>query len=140
MKTPTHADARTLLDELASLRDQQERMARLVRFGGELPPLAVSERSIANRIDGCLSRLWIASEFRDGCCWFRCDSDSMIVKAAAGLLCAYHSGRPPMEIEGDSRDVLTEAGVTQHLTSNRRNGLTRVIGKIAEFVATCRAN
>jgi cysteine desulfuration protein SufE len=63
----------------------------------------------------------------------------MIVKAAAGLLCAYHSGRTPEEIAGDARDVLTEAGVTQHLTANRRNGLTRVNGRIAEFVAACRA-
>lgn len=80
----------------------------------------------AHRVEGCLARLWLVAEYRDGRCWFRSESDSLIVKAVAGLICEFYSGRTPAEILAHPPEFLSRLGITQHLTQNRRAGLARV--------------
>ena len=133
-----NAEVQSLLEAAAATRDRHVRLALLLRFGSGLPPLPQSDKSERNRVPGCLAQLWLVREFRLGQCWFRCDSDSAVVKAGAGLLCAYHEGQTPEEILNCQRDILAEAGVTQHLTPSRRNGLSRVREAIREFAKTCR--
>jgi TatD DNase family protein len=55
------------------------------------------------------------------------------VKGVAGLLCEFYSGHAPAEILACEPSFLREAGITQHLTPNRRNGLARVWERIRDF-------
>jgi cysteine desulfuration protein SufE len=78
----------------------------------------------------------VRSEFREGRCFFVCDSDSLVVKAVAGLLCEFYSGQPPAEILAHDPAFLAPFGITQHLTPNRRNALARVWEHIENFAET----
>ena len=89
----------------------------------------------AFRVEGCLSKLWFVPEFRDGRCWFRSESDSLFVKAMAGLLCDFYSGHTPEEIAALEPDFLRNVGFSHHLTPSRRNALGRVWQKIRAFAA-----
>jgi cysteine desulfuration protein SufE len=122
-----------LTTELAALKNGQDRLALLVERAKKLPPLAPALRVEANLIPGCLAKLWLAAEFRDGNCFFACDSDSLVVKAVAGLLCEFYSGHPPAEIRVHDPQFLAPLGITQHLTPNRRNALARVWEHINSF-------
>ncbi len=122
-----------LTAELAALKNGQDRFAHLVERARQLPPLTPEFRTENNLLPGCLAKLWFVSEFRDGRCFFRCDSDSLVVKAIAGLLCDFYSDQPPAEILAHSPDFLAPLGITQHLTPNRRNALAKVWERIRQF-------
>ena len=57
----------------------------------------------------------------------------MVVKSIAGLLCEIYDGATPQEILEHPPEFLAEAGVTSHLSANRRNALTQVWKKIRAF-------
>src|SRR5665213_2276727 len=84
--------------ELAALKYGQDRLAFLVEKAKRRPPPAPELRVEENLIPGCLAKLWFVAEFCDGKCFFDCDSDSLVVKAVAGLLCEFYSGHAPAEI------------------------------------------
>lgn len=122
-----------LTAELSALKNGQDRLALLVDRAKRIPPLAPDRRVEANLIPGCLAQLWFVSECRSGHCCFACDSDSLIVKAIAGLLCDFYSGQMPAEILAHDPKFLAPLGITQHLTPNRRNALGKVWERISEF-------
>lgn len=119
--------------ELAALKNGQDRLAHLVEQARRRAPLAPEQRVDSNLIPGCLAKLWVVSQFRDGCCFFACDSDSLVVKAIAGLLCEFYSGHRPAEILTHDPKFLAPLGITQHLTPNRRNALSRIWERIRAF-------
>ena len=124
-----------LIAELTAVKNGQDRLALLVARAKQRPPLAPEFRVEQNLLPGCLAKLWFTAEFQDGKCFFHCDSNSLVVKAIAGLLCDFYSGQPPAEILAHDPAFLAPLGITQHLTPNRRNALARVWEKIREFAA-----
>ena len=122
-----------LTAQLAALKNGQDRLALLVEWAKKLPPLSAELRVDQNLIPGCLAKLWFVAQFRDGRCFFACDSDSLVVKAIAGLLCNFYSGHAPAEILAHSPEFLAPLGITQHLTPNRRNALAKVWERIRQF-------
>ena len=128
-----------LTARLSALKNGQDRFAFLVEQARQRPPFASELRVADNLIPGCLARLWFLPQFRDGQCFFACDSDSLVVKAVAGLLCEFYSGHLPSEILAHDPGFLAPLGITQHLTPNRRNALAKVWDRIKEFAAERRA-
>jgi len=126
---------RMLLAELTRPKDAQGRLSLVVERGRKLAPLPEDRRLPEHQVPGCLSKLWLVMEFKDGCCHFACDSDSAVVKGIAGLLCEFYSGHTPREILAHDASFLSQAGITQHLTTNRRNGLGRVQEMIRDFAS-----
>ena len=122
-----------LLQQLSGLRDAQERFAFLVERGRSQPSFDAPDKCDRFKVEGCLANLWLVPSWRDGRCYYRADADSVIVKAIAGLLCDFYSGHPPEEIFGMNPAFLGQVGITQHLTPNRRNALSRVWEQIRSF-------
>ncbi len=121
---------------LRQCRNAQERLAWLVEQARQRPPLPADLRTAAHRVPGCLSQLWLVAEFRDGRCWFRCDSDSQVVRAMAILVAEVYSGCAPAEIVGDHSDWLASLGLDRLLTPNRRNAQARIGDRIRAFAAS----
>ncbi|HMO51664.1 MAG TPA: SufE family protein [Kiritimatiellia bacterium] len=130
---PIQDTIRATLDELQVFGDPLDRLEYLVDRARAMPPLPESARTEENRIDGCMARLWMTVALVDGHCRFKTDSDSMIVKSIAGLLASLYDGATPQEILENPPDFLAEAGITSHLSANRRNALTQVWKKIRAF-------
>lgn len=122
-----------LLAHLARCQGAQQKLMWLVAQARQRPPLEPHLRTDAFRVEGCLSKAWLVAEFGDGQCFFRCDSDSQVVRAIVGLLCDLYSGHPSAEILAHDPAFLREAGITQHLSGNRRNALSRVWETIRTF-------
>ncbi|MEY2409801.1 MAG: cysteine desulfuration protein SufE, partial [Verrucomicrobiota bacterium] len=122
-----------LVAELAGLDNTQARLAWLIERARERPLLPASQRVDAHRVEGCLSQLWFVPHFRKGHCWFQSESDSLFVKALAGLLCDFYSGHTPEEIATHDAAFLEKLGFSHHLTPHRRNTLGRVWDKIQDF-------
>jgi len=117
-----------VLGELTAFGDPLERLEYLVDRARAMPPLPE-----ADKIEGCMAQLWMTASFSGGRCRFHSDSDSMVVKSIAGLLCELYDGATPQEILEHSPEFLAEAGITSHLSANRRNALTQVWKRIRAF-------
>ena len=124
---------RALIDELAMFDDPHERFQYIIDRAKSAPALDAKYKVDSLLIEGCTSNLWMLPEFRDGVCRFSSDADSMITKGIASLVCEFYDGATPSEVAGSDADFLGEVGVTQHLSPNRRNGLTNLVGKIRAF-------
>jgi cysteine desulfuration protein SufE len=124
-----------LLADLAVFSDDHARLDYLMELAQERPRLPVEFQRDEFRVVGCVSNLWIVPAWREGRCWFQSDSDALIVRGIGGLLCEFYNGETPAAILAMPPDFLREAGVTAHLSSNRRNGLAnawRVLKTFAE--------
>ena len=115
-----------LIEDLSLLPSAQDRLLYLVEAARKEPPLGEEFRTELFKVQGCLSNLWFVPELREGRCYFRADGDSHIVKAIAVLLCKFYSGFTPEEIEASDPAFLAEVGISQHLSPNRRNALSRL--------------
>ncbi len=124
---------RELIDDLSLLPSAQDRLMYVVDKAKKAPNLPAELRTDQTRVEGCLSNLWFVPEFRDGNCYFRVDADSHIVRGIALVLAEFYSGHPPKEILANDPSFLSEVGITQHLSPNRRNGLSRLWDKIRVF-------
>lgn len=130
---PIRETIKDILDDLTAFTDPLERLEYLVDRAREMPTLADEDKVEENRIEGCMAQLWMTSDFVNGTCRFVSDSDSMVVKSIAGLLCDIYNEATPQEVLEHPPEFLAEAGVTSHLSANRRNALTQVWKKIRAF-------
>ena len=124
-----------LIDDLSLLPSAQDRLMYVVDRAKKTPPLRPELRTAETRVEGCLSNLWFIPEFRDGKCYFQVDADSHIVRGIAIVLAEFYSGHTPAEILQNDPAFLSTVGITQHLSPNRRNGLSRLWDKIRTFAA-----
>ncbi len=122
-----------LAANLAPFKTPQDRLARMIQIGRAAPGLPEEFKTSERKLEGCLSNLWLRSDFRDGLCFFEADSDSAIVKGLATVMCELFSALPPGEILQADLAPLRQAGLWQQLTPNRRTGLSRLVDHIHEF-------
>ena len=121
-----------LAAQLGTRKVGQDRFGWLVELARKRPAPAPGLRADENLIPGCLAKLWFTAHFREGRCFFDCDSDSLVVQAVAGLLCDFYSGHAPAEILAHDPNFLAPFGITQHLTPNRRNALSKIWDRIRQ--------
>ena len=128
-----------LIEEITLIPDAYERLGHIVERGKNAPGLPDDLQIESFKIEGCMSQLWVVPEFRDGMCHFQSESDSAIVKGIASLLCDFYSEAKPEDIVATDAEFLGEVGITQHLSPNRRNGLSRIVESIQRFAKSCMA-
>ena len=126
-----------LIEELMPFEDPLERFAYVIDRAKDAPGLEDEYKIETFLIKGCISQLWVFPRFENGTCFFQADSDASITKGTATLLCELYSGEKPEEIIRLEPDFLSEVGITQHLSPNRRNGLTGVREKIKTYAQHC---
>ncbi|MCG8528014.1 MAG: SufE family protein [Opitutales bacterium] len=122
-----------LVDDLSIIEDPHERLAYIIDIGKSSDGLSEELQIDKYRIEGCISNLWLVPAEKNGKCFYTADSDAMITKGFASLLCNLYSGHSPEEILKINPEFLADVGVTQHLSPNRRNGLTQVGERIVSF-------
>ena len=122
-----------LVEELIPFEDHLERLTYVIDRAKDNPGLDEEYKIDTFLIKGCVSQLWIFPSFVDGKCHYQADSEASITKGTASLLCDLYSGESPADIISLEPDFLSDVGITQHLSPNRRNGLTGVREKIKDY-------
>ena len=128
------------LDEIRSdfalLDDWEDRYRYVIELGRMLPALDDAVRIDANKVRGCASQVWLASEIRpapgaEPVLRFAGDSDAHIVKGLVAILLTLYSGRSVSEILSiDARAELAGLKLVEHLTPQRSNGLLSMVERI----------
>ena len=122
-----------LMEELMPFEDHLERFTYIIDRAKSTDPLPEDCKIETFLIKGCVSQLWVFPQYKEGRCQFQADSEASITKGTAGLLCELYSNETPEDIVRMEPDFLAEVGITQHLSPNRRNGLTGVREKIKAY-------
>jgi cysteine desulfuration protein SufE len=129
-----------MVEELSPFEDHLERLTYVIDRAKDLPGLEDDFKIDTFLIKGCVSQLWVFPTFKEGKCFYQADSDASITKGTASLLCDLYSGENPEDIVRFEPDFLGDVGITQHLSPNRRNGLTGVREKIKAYAQMQIAN
>jgi cysteine desulfuration protein SufE len=120
----------------ALLDDWDDRYRYIVELGRKLEPLPEAARIEANKVSGCASQVWLASdiernELNEPVLRFAGDSDAHIVRGLIVILLAACSGKPARQLlEVDALSLFDRLGLREHLTPQRSNGFTSMIGRI----------
>ena len=128
-----------ILADLEALFDQDEKFAYLIRKGRETAPLADELHTEKYLVKGCMSQLWLVPELKEGRVFFQIDSDAAIPKGIAAILAEVYSGLTPSEVLALPADFLKNAGVEEHLSMNRRNGLANLTRQIQMYALAYKA-
>jgi len=123
--------------DFALLDEWEDRYRYLIELGRSLPPLPETLRTDANKVRGCASQVWLASDIRTlrpgaaPVLSFKGDSDAHIVRGLIAILFALYQDKTAEEILAiDARPVFSELGLAQHLTPQRSNGFFSMVERI----------
>lgn len=123
-----------IIEEFDGLSDWMDRYAYIIEQGSTLPEFPDSEKTPANLIEGCQSRVWIAPHLNDnGSIHFDADSDAMIVKGIVALLMRVLNDRTPHEILDADLYFIDKIGLQEHLSPTRSNGLLAMVKQIRNY-------
>jgi len=123
-------------DNFALLDDWDDRYRYVIELGRTLDPMPETEHSAANKVQGCVSQVWLSkhidrSEADKPKLKYLGDSDAHIVRGLIAILLTLYSGRTPQQIlAADATQVFEEFGFREHLTPQRSNGLRAMVERI----------
>ena len=119
------------------LDNWEDRYRYVIELGRSLPPLPEAERTEANKVRGCASQVWLATNAVVSAVetaprlYFKGDSDAHIVRGLVAILFAIYAGRRPDEIlRIDAQTAFRRLGLAEHLTPQRSNGFASMVERI----------
>ncbi len=128
---PHPAAFEEIRENLSYLDDWEDRYKYIIELGQALPPLADAEKNSANKVQGCVSQVWLVTERDRELLTYRGESDAMIVRGLVAILVALYSARPAEEIAAtDAISIFDELGLREHLSTQRSNGLVAMVNRI----------
>ena len=125
-----------IVSNFSLLDEWDDRYRYVIELGRDLPPFEERDRNAANKVQGCASQVWLATEVKpDGAdgpvLSFSGDSDAHIVRGLIAILFAIYSGKHAREILGtDAVALFEQMGLREHLTPQRSNGFRSMVQRI----------
>lgn len=115
--------------------DRESKLYYIMELGDKLPPLSDEDKKDVNLIKGCMSKVWLTAEKRDGNVLFQADSNTDITKGLISLLIRVLSNQPAEEVAKSDLFFIDEIGMNQMIGSQRSNGFTSMIKQMKLFAA-----
>ena len=122
------------------LDDWEDRYRHVIELGRAMPPLDAAFRVPATKVQGCASQVWILPQIsgkgQDARFDFQGESDAMIVRGLIAILHALYGGLTLADVgQVDAPAELGRLGLTDHLSSQRSNGLRAMVERIRSVAA-----
>ncbi len=132
-------------DNFDLLDDWDDRYRYVIELGRMLAPLPEELRTSANKVQGCVSQVWVAtsidrSQPGEPVLNFVGDSDAHIVRGLIAILFTLYSGKTARHILAtDALALFDELGFKDHLTPQRSNGLRSMVERVRADARTALA-
>ena len=132
MESPAFAE---IVETFEIIDDWDERYRYIIDLGRELPTLDSRDRNDANKVDGCVSQVWLALRVeRNGGTarlYFDGDSDAHITRGLIAILRALYSGQTLSDVASiDVAGALGKLDLASHISRQRSNGLQAMVRRI----------
>lgn len=126
-----------IIDDFEFLDDWEDRYRYVIELGKALPEMPEAQRTLANKVQGCASQVWLVSHSDanadDPVMTFEGESDAHIVRGLVAIVLATYSGKHASEIADlDAIEVFGKIGLVEHLSAQRANGLRSMVKRIRE--------
>jgi cysteine desulfuration protein SufE len=119
-----------IIEEFSMFDDWLDKYDYLISLSESLPMIDPQKRTEKYLIEGCQSRVWVASELQDGRVVYSADSDAIITKGIIALLIRVMSGRRPEELTNIDLYFIDQIGLSENLSPTRSNGLRAMIAQM----------
>jgi cysteine desulfuration protein SufE len=127
-------NAQDALDTFNASLGWEQRARLLMQWGERLPVLADDEKTDANLVDGCESKVWLLGSVIDDHWQFRAASDARLIRGLVALLLARVNGLSAPELQQvDLNDWFQQLGLSRQLSPSRSNGLNAVLQKMRQM-------
>ena len=137
-------DLDTILSDFELLDEWEDRYRYIIDLGKSLEPLSDAAHSDANKVQGCVSQVWLETSIGEGTdpvITYCGDSDAHIVRGLVALVLSIYSGQKSSTIrETNALDILKTLGLDQHLSPQRSNGLKAMVQRIKRDAETALAS
>lgn len=125
------ADLNDLVENFSLFDNWEDRYRYLIDIGRKLPAMNEELKTEDNLVRGCTSRVWMDADTSGGVLHFTADSDAHIVRGLIAILMAAYQDKPLKEIgKIDIEGAMTQIGLDQNLSPNRRNGFFSMVERI----------
>ena len=129
------AEFNAIVEDFDFIDDWEDRYRYIIEKGKSMPSLDDALKVEATKVHGCASQVWMHSTVEQDIFYFEGDSDAIIVRGLISLLKSLYSGLPVSEVANiNAVAELTRLGLTEHLSSQRSNGLNAMVNKIKKTV------
>ena len=128
-----------IAEEFGFFTDWTERYQYLIDLGRKLPPFPDEARTVAWKVSGCQSQVWLLPSGDAARLDFQAISDSSIVSGLIALLLRVYSGRSAGEILATEPRFIESIGLARHLSPTRSNGLAAMLQKIRDYAQATQA-
>jgi len=123
-----------IIDNFEFLEDWEDRYKYLIELGNQLEPLPEAEHNDRNKVQGCVSQVWVITRIEDGdrpVLRILGDSDAHIVRGLVAIALAIFSGKTANDILlTDETALFDRIGLSEHITPQRSNGLRALVARI----------
>ena len=106
--------------------DPKKRYEQLLWYAKKLEAMPEEGKIEENKVQGCVSQVYITADLEDGKIWYKGDSDAQLVKGLVALLIEGLNGLTPNEIKEVTPDFIEETGLNVSLTPSRANGFYNI--------------
>ncbi|MEM9351044.1 MAG: SufE family protein [Pseudomonadota bacterium] len=129
-------DFEEIVETFQFLEDWEDRYRHVIDMGKSMAEMPEALKVPATKVEGCASQVWLHANQDEGRLHFQGDSDAMIVKGLIAVLLALYNGLTPQEAQAvDAKAELARLDLTDHLSSQRSNGLKAMMERIRETAA-----
>ena len=132
-------DIDEIIENFEFLDDWDDRYKYLIELGSMLEPLEPSQMVAENKVQGCVSQVWLISESQTGSdpqITFKGASDAHIVSGLVAIALAIFSGKRASEIiNTDENMIFSKINLSEHITPQRSNGLKSLVQRIKREAA-----
>lgn len=125
----------SIRSDFALLDDWEDRYRYVIELGRALPEFPEALRSEANKVRGCASQVWLATDLAPAphgrVLALQGDSDAHIVRGLIAILFALYQGKTPQQaLAIDAQAEFAALGLREHLTPQRSNGFASMVERI----------
>lgn len=107
--------------------DMEMTVFYIMELGQKLPDMPESEKTEANIVKGCQSKVWLTATMVDQRLYFHADSNTAITKGLVSLLTRIFNGQRPDDILKADLYFMTRIGMERFIGTQRSNGFAAMI-------------
>lgn len=104
----------------------KQKYEQLLWYAKKLPELPESAKVPENKVNGCVSQVYITAELNEGKISFQGDSDAQLVKGLVAFLIEGLNELPPETVIKLKPDFIADTGLEVSLTPSRANGFYNI--------------
>lgn len=125
-------------EEFSQLTDRREMLESLIELGKELPEFPAVEKTLQNKVPGCISGVYISTKLEHGRLQFQGHSESLVVRGYVKLLCEGCSNVTPKDFLEHAESIiekfLKETKMSASLVTSRADAFGNIFRFMKEQV------